>query len=152
MITNGNFSFGMLKPDCLHRHLQNEAFRRITCGGLQVPLKKQLRLSQIDVSVLYSAVTDKPFYEGMSYFLTSSDVVVFIATSRDLDTVKILNRIVGFTDPRHAKKGTLRELGWDIRRNIAHSASNMEEALKSALHFFAGEEMLSDIIKCSPCK
>ncbi len=146
---NSTFSFGMLKPDCLQRQLEAEAFRRITCSGLQVPLKKQVRLTQNDVSVLYSAVKDKPFYEEMSYFLTSSDVVVFIATGGGLDTIKLLNRIVGFTDPSLAKKGTLRELGQNVRRNIAHSSSNIEEALKSLHHFFLNEELVNDIIKCS---
>jgi nucleoside diphosphate kinase len=143
------FSFGMLKPDCLQRQLETEAFRRITSGGLQVPLKKQIRLTQTDVSVLYSAVKDKPFYEEMSYFLISSDVIVFVVTGGDVDVIRLLNRIVGFTNPSLAKSGTLRELGQNIRRNIAHSSSNIEEALKSLHHFFPGEELVNDMFKCS---
>jgi nucleoside diphosphate kinase len=66
----------------------------------------------------------------------------------NFDTVKILNRIVGSTDPNLAKEGTLRKLGQDVRRNIAHSSSNTEEALKSIVHFFPNEKIVRDIL-CS---
>jgi|GEM_PF-2096174 len=86
----------------------------------------------------------------MSYFLTSSDVIVFVVTGEDVDVVDLLNQVVGFVDPTCAKIGTLRELGQNVRKNIAHSSSNIVEALKSLNHFFTDEgEITSNIIKCS---
>lgn len=145
---NRSFSFGMLKPDCLLRQLEKEAFRRIAIRGVRILLKKQLRLNQVDVDVLYPHLRGRSFYEDMSYFLTSSDVAIFVAVGQEINTIKILNRIVGFTDPKYAKPGTLRELGYDIRHNIAHSASDTEAAVKSIRHFFSDQELEDCGIKC----
>lgn len=143
-----SFSFGMLKPDCLLRKLEEEAFRRIASFGLMVILQKRLRLGQIDIDFLYPQLTRKPFYSDMGYFLTSSDVLVFVGIGKDDDAVNILNRVVGFTDPKYAKTGTLRELGHDVRRNIAHSASDIETAARSIKYFFTQQEITESGLGC----
>ncbi|OGM94990.1 hypothetical protein A2524_02775 [Candidatus Wolfebacteria bacterium RIFOXYD12_FULL_48_21] len=139
----------MLKPDCLIRQLEAEAFRRITLSGLQILLQKRLRLTQEDIDVLYSNLRGREFYEDMSYFLKSSDSLVFVVKGEVEDVVKLLNRTTGFTDPKNARTGTLRELGLDVRRNVAHSSADIEEVVKSVRHFFSSEELDNCITKCA---
>jgi nucleoside diphosphate kinase len=84
---------------------------------------------------------------GYLWFDIIGWILFFVVIGDNFDTVKILNRIVGSTDPNLAKEGTLRKLGQDVRRNIAHSSSEVEEALKSIVHFFPNEEIVSDILR-----
>lgn len=137
-LRGGEYSFGMLKPDCVARGLEHEAFRRIERAGLCVIAAKRAKLDEAAVDVLYGEIRHKAHFEGLKYYLLSSEVVVFLAVGAD--AVRRLNSVVGFTDPAHAKPGTLRELGRDVRANIAHSASDAEQARQSAAHFFTDPE------------
>lgn len=135
----------MLKPDCLVRQLENEAFKRIVNSGCHILTSKRLRLSFEDILVMYAYASDKDFFRELTTFLMSSDVVVFLVKYEkgDITAVKHLNRIVGSTNPLQATRGTLRELGNSVCENVAHSSSNSEEVVKSLSHFFTTDELLA---------
>lgn len=129
-----SFSFGMLKPDCLKRGLEHKSFDLIKESGLSIFAEDKIMLDDNSIDIIYHNLKNAEFFKEMNIFLKSHYVIVFIAFGED--AVRTLNRVVGYTDPKLAKPNTLRYLGTDIRNNIAHSASNYEEVLKSANHFF----------------
>lgn len=136
------FSLGILKPDCVKRELAHEAFRRISNVGLEIVLSKTITLTDIDVLLVYSRCVEKPFFDSMKKFLTSSDCIVFIVKSTSNDAVKKLNSVVGSTDPIEAKAGTLRELGKNLTNNIAHSSNNSENFIKESWHLFSEHDLI----------
>jgi nucleoside-diphosphate kinase len=136
------FSFGILKPDCIQRELVQEAFRRISISGFDIVISKTITLTEIDVLHVYSRCVEKPFFDSMKQFLTSSDCIVFIVKSTSNDAIEKLNNLVGFMEPMEAKVGTLRELGKDITNNLAHSSNNSESFINESGHFFSKQELI----------
>lgn len=136
------FSLGILKPDCIQRKLDQEAFRRISNAGFEIVISKKITLNENDVQHIYSHCIEKPFFNRMKQFLTSSECIVFIVKRESKDAIKKLNSLVGFTDPSKAKFGTLRELGKSITSNIAHSSDSSENFIKESEHFFSKYELI----------
>lgn len=134
-----NFSFGMLKPDCLKRGLERQSFDLIKKSEISIIKEDKIMLNDSSIEIIYHNLKNREFFKEMSIFLKSYYVIVFITFSED--AVNRLNKVVGYTDPKLAKPDTLRSLGTNIRNNIAHSASNYEEVLRSVNYFFGIEDL-----------
>lgn len=131
------YSFGLLKPDCIERNLVEKAFDLIRSRGLEIIYLRQIKLSRKDVEFLYSRCRQSTFFENLVTFMTSGYVIIYLVKSTDekVDTIKVLNSITGFTDPLGAKPNTLRGLGENVCRNIAHSTTN-KKTFWSEVHYF----------------
>jgi len=131
------YSFGLLKPDCLERNLVEEAFKLIQMRGLDIIYSRQIRLNKKDVEFLYDRCRQNSFFESLVDFMTSGNVIIYLVKSSNIndDAIRILNSVVGFTDPSGAKPNTLRSLGENVCRNIAHSTTN-EETFWSEVKYF----------------
>lgn len=131
------YSFGLLKPDCLERNLVEKVFELIRSRGLRVVHSRQIRLSKEDVSFLYRRCRQSDFFENLVKFMISGDTIIFLVKStNNEDAIRILNSVTGFTDPRKAKLGTLRKLGENVRRNIAHSTADKKTFWSETKYFF----------------
>ncbi len=135
------FSFGVLKPDCVQRGLVERAFSLITDWNLEIILRKNLILSWDDASFLYRRLVEKDFFFNLISYMTSGEVVAFIVQSQDNKAIKKLNSVVGCVDPVLAKQGTLRKMGENICRNIAHSSADEMSAREDILYFFSKKEL-----------
>lgn len=136
-----NLSFGMLKPDTIKRSLVEECFEIINFHKVRVLTSKRINLTKEDVLIMYAYAKEKPFFNDMLDFLTSGEVIIFVVEAEGEDSIKRMNYVVGYTDPKEAKPETLRALGTDIAQNIAHSSSNQQEVAKSIKHFFSEDEL-----------
>jgi len=118
-----NYSFGMLKPDCIERKLEKNVFERIESSGLIVKATRIVALKQEQIDIIYPCCKSGDFYQEMSKFLLSGRCEVFIVKGDD--AINRLNDLVGYRDPLFAKEGTIRHcFGETIRRNIIHSVSS----------------------------
>lgn len=138
-----SFSFGVLKPDCVQRGLVEQAFTLITERGLKIVLRKKVVLSKADAAFLYRRLFKKDFFPRLIDFMTSAEVFVFIVQSQNSDAIRELNSVVGHVDPTQAKPKTLRSMGENICRNIAHSSSDETTMREDFLYFFTEEEIRS---------
>lgn len=138
-----SFSFGVLKPDCVQRGLVEQAFILITERGLRVVLRKKVFLSKADAVFLYRQLAQKDFFHRLIDFMTSGEVFIFIVQSQNDDAIRELNSVTGHTNPAQAKPKTLRNMGENICRNIAHSSSDEVTAKENFLYFFAKENLHS---------
>lgn len=136
------FSFGILKPDCIQRELVHEAFRRISSAGCEIVISKTMTLTETDILHVYSRCVEQPFFDEMKQFLTSSNCIVYVIKGVSNNAIEDLNNVVGSTDPKEAKAGTLRELGKTLTYNLAHSSNNLENFIKESGHFFSERELL----------
>lgn len=136
------FTLGMLKPDCLSRKLEIEAYRRITEVGFEITYSKKITLTESDVKSLYFRCQDKEYFERMIEFLTSSESIIFIAKHNKKDAIDRMNILVGFTEPLKAEFGTLRELGQNVQCNIAHSSDSIASFKKESSYFFSESELI----------
>lgn len=132
-------SFGMLKPDCIQRGLEEKAFSFVENQELRIIVIKKKLLTIEEVYRIYGRCSDKPFFGGLVSFMLSGPVVGYLVGGKD--AIEQLNNIVGFTDPRLADPMSIRgALGESIRRNISHSSSDLSSFKCEATIFFPGLE------------
>ena len=134
------YALGILKPDCLKRGLEKKVFEIIERSSLKLILKKRLRFTKQDVEYIYEHYKKNDYFDSLIDVMTSGDSIAYIVEG-DGDVIRRLNSITGHTYPKYAKKGTIRELGIDIRYNLAHSTRNIQNFWKEAKHIFSKEEL-----------
>ena len=110
-------------------------------NGFHVVAEKRFRFKRRDVEIIYERCIDADFFEGLSAFLMSGDSVAIIVEDGTENVIKNLNSVVGHTDPKLAKPGTVRSFGENIRYNLMHSTMDMNSFLKEARHLFSPEEL-----------
>lgn len=93
-------------------------------SGLKILLQKKFRFDRKGVEIVYNRCMGMEFFEGLADFLTSGDSIALLIEDVDNNAIRKLNSIIGNTDPKLAKQGTIRSLGQDIRYNLAHSTSD----------------------------
>lgn len=137
--------FFMVKPDGVARGLTKEIFSRITQAGLIIVQQKELRLNRAMAAELYTPHLGKPFYQGLINFVTSGEVILSEVTG---ENVLVRTReLMGATDPREAKPGTIRG---DLKaeniftadgtiKNLVHGSDSPESAERELAIFFKGE-------------
>jgi nucleoside-diphosphate kinase len=123
----------MIKPDAVKGHLIGEILKRTEDVGFRIMDLKMGRLSPARARKLYGVHKGKPFYEKLVRFVSSGPVVALL-TRRS--AVKKLREIVGATDPKEAKKGTIRhDLATGVMENAVH-ASDSAESFRYESEFF----------------
>jgi nucleoside-diphosphate kinase len=87
----------------------------------------------------YADLSAKPFFGGLTQFLSSGPVVCMVW--RGKNAVKTGRVMLGETNPADSKPGTIRgDFSIDIGRNLIHGSDSVESAAKEiALWFAPGE-------------
>mgnify|MGYP001566600482 FL=1 len=75
------YSVSILKPDCIERGMDGIVRSILEQNGFTIVLEKKIRLSRDDVMFIYERCVDKDFFDGLSAFLTSSDVIVLVVSN-----------------------------------------------------------------------
>lgn len=135
----------LIKPDGVSRGLENEIFSRVEQAGLKVVKKRKVEMTKELADDLYSPHLGKPFYSGLIKFITIGPVICSIVEGeKAVDKVRAL---MGATDPREAKAGTIRgdfkeqniyTLEGTIK-NIVHGSDSLESAEREIAVFFKEE-------------
>jgi len=137
----GELEFVMIKPDGVVRGLIGEVISRIERKGLKIVAMKMINVSREQAEKLYEVHKGKDFYEGLVNYVTSAPVVVMVV--KGPNAVKIVRNLIGATDPREAKFGTIRgDFALDISRNIVHAGDSPENAMRELKIFFDENELL----------
>ncbi len=133
-----NWSFGMIKPDGVSA--KEEIFFKIKSRGLEIVLSRKIYLKERQVKALYKRHLNKEFYSSMKEFLISGPVVVFVVKGKN--AIQKLNELVGFYDPKKAKKDTIRnQFGTDIQENVIHSSYNQKDAIREVKIFLKAKNL-----------
>ena len=131
-----NQSFGLLKPDCLERGIQEDIFKMIRSFDLKIIKMKKVQLNEKNVDAIWSSCRNEYFYKDMVRFLTSGKCIVFLVEGED--AINRLNVLVGHYDPLKAGKGTIRgPFGCSAMENVIHSSLNEEAFQREANLFFS---------------
>lgn len=124
----------MIKPDAVKKNYVGEILRRVEDVGFTIIDLKMTRLSAAKAGKFYQVHEGKPFFDKLVKFVSSGPVVGVLLTGND--AVKKLREIVGATDPKEAKKGTIRhDLATEVTKNAVH-ASDSAESFKYESKFF----------------
>lgn len=128
-------TFLMIKPDAVKRNLVGEILKRVEEAGFKIMDLKMTKLSTTLAGRFYQVHKGKPFYDKLVRYISSGEVVVIILERRN--AVKKLRELVGATDPKDAKRGTIRhDLALDGRRNAVHASDSAQNVRFESKFFF----------------
>jgi len=127
-------TLAIIKPDAVKKNVIGKIITRIEDEGFKIAAMRQMRLSADEAKAFYIVHKAKPFFQGLSAFMSSGPIVVLML-ERD-DAITRWRDVMGATDPAKAAPGTLRHsFGFDIERNAVHG-SDAAETAEWELNFF----------------
>jgi nucleoside-diphosphate kinase len=124
----------LIKPDAVGKNLIGEILKRTEEVGFRILDLKMAKLSTGQARRFYQVHEGKRFYEDLVNFVSSGKVIAVLLTRKD--AVEKLRETVGATDPKKAKRGTIRrDLATDILMNAVH-ASDSPQSFEFESKFF----------------
>lgn len=133
-------TLSIVKPDGVRKALIGEVIKRFESSGLRIAGLKMLHLTKEEARGFYIVHKDKPFYESLTDFMSSGPVVVMVVEGEN--AVSRVREIMGATNPKDAKPGTIRaDFASDIEQNIVHGSDSVESASKEVPYFFSAIEL-----------
>ncbi len=125
----------MIKPDAVERNLIGEILKRVEEDGFKIIDLKMDELTRYRAEVFYEVHRGKPFFKKLVEYMSSGRVVAVML--KRANAVKRLRVLAGATDPKEAKKGTIRyDLALDGRRNSVHASDSARNAKFESKFFF----------------
>jgi len=135
-------TFVAVKPDGVQRKLVGEVIRRFEAKGFTLVGLKLLNVSRELAEEHYGVHRERPFFNGLIEFITSSPVVAMVWEGDGVVTAA--RKIIGATNPLSAELGTIRgDFGVSVGRNLIHGSDAIETAQKEISLWFKDEELVS---------
>ena len=130
------------KPDAVNRLLVGRILARFEDKGLRLVGMTLQQSARTQVEKHYEVHKERPFYQDLVGFMTSSPVVV--AVLEGPQAISVVRTLLGPTDGRQAPPGTIRgDFGLDKQYNLVHASDSPETAAFEIGLFFKPEELAS---------
>jgi nucleoside-diphosphate kinase len=130
----------IVKPDGVQKHLIGEVIKRFESHGLKVIALKMISMDKKEAEGFYTVHRGKPFFESLTTFMSSGPSVVMVFEGEG--AISKTRELMGATDPKQAKEGTLRRLfATNIEKNVVHGSDAPETAAFEIKYFFNSLEM-----------
>ena len=138
---SGNLTFAIIKPDAVSAGHTGKIIDKITTGGFRIRAMKMIHQSRKQAEGFYEVHRGKPFYEGLTEFMSSGPCVVMALEKEG--AVKAWRDLMGATDPAKADEGTIRkEFGGSVGENATHGSDSDENAAIEISYFFSKLELV----------
>ncbi|HEX6708760.1 MAG TPA: nucleoside-diphosphate kinase [Rubrobacter sp.] len=125
----------LVKGDGVRRRLVGEIIRRIEAKGLDLGDLKLMNVSRELAEEHYAEHREKPFFEELVEFITSTPVVAMRV--RGEGAIKVMRTLMGVTNPAEAAPGTIRgDLALSMPDNLVHGSDSPESAARELGLFF----------------
>jgi len=133
-------TLSIVKPDGVQKHLIGEVIKRFADAGLKVVALKMIWMDKKEAEGFYAVHRGKAFYESLTTFMSSGPAVVMVLEGEG--GISKTRELMGATDPKQAKEGTLRrQFATNIERNVVHGSDAAETAAFEIKYFFNSLEM-----------
>jgi nucleoside-diphosphate kinase len=128
-------TLSIVKPDGVQKHLIGEVIKRFEDHGLRVIGLKMISMDKKEAEGFYAVHRGKPFFESLTTFMSSGPAVVMMLEGES--AISKTRDLMGATDPKQAKEGTLRrQYAANIERNVVHGSDAPETAAFEIKYFF----------------
>lgn len=125
----------VVKPDAFERKLTGTILSRFEVKGFLIKELKSYIFTKEKAEEFYSAHKDKPFFNELVSFISSSTVVACILEGEN--AINIVRLMIGSTRSFEAQPGTIRgDYGLGITRNIIHASDSYESFIKESTVIF----------------
>lgn len=133
-------TLSIVKPDGIEKRLIGEVIKRFEDHGLRVVALKMISMDKREAEGFYAVHRGKPFFESLTLFMSSGPSVIMVLEGEG--AISKTRELMGATDPRQAKEGTLRrQFATNIERNIVHGSDGPETAAFEINYFFNALEI-----------
>lgn len=134
-------TLAIIKPDAVGRRLVGRIVARIEAAGFGILALRTAQLTKKEAEGFYAVHRGKPFFDGLTDFMSSGPVVLMVLESSA--AIREWRDLMGATDPAKAAEGTLRrEFGISISSNATHGSDAPETAAFEIGYFFRGMELV----------
>ncbi len=133
-------TLSIVKPDGVRKNIIGEVIGRFEKIGLKVAGLKMASLSKKEAEGFYAVHRNRPFFESLTGFMSSGPVVLMVLSGDD--AIRKVREIMGATDPKNAKAGTIRkDFADSIEANIVHGSDGPDTAAFEIPYFFSALEI-----------
>ena len=133
-MSNTEQTLSIIKPDAVERNLQEEIKYEFKKNNFLIVKEKKIHITKAEAEQFYKVHQAKPFYIDLCNYLSSGPIIVMCL---EKENAVLDNRnLMGATNPKEAKDGTLRKkYGISIDKNSVHGSDSIENA-KIEIDFF----------------
>ena len=125
----------LVKGDGVRRRLVGEIIRRIEGKSLDIDAMKLMDVGRELAEEHYAEHRDKPFFEELVAFITSTPVVAMRIKGEG--AIMVMRNLMGSTNPAEAAPGTIRgDLALSLPDNLVHGSDSPESAARELGLFF----------------
>jgi nucleoside-diphosphate kinase len=135
-------TLSIVKPDAVAKNAIGEIYSRFERAGLTIVAARMLYLSQGQAEGFYAVHRERPFFRDLVRFMISGPIMVQVLEGED--AIAKNRELMGATDPKKAKKGTIRaDFAESIDANAVHGSDGPETARSEIAYFFPTSEIFS---------
>ena len=131
-------TLAIIKPDAVKKKRIGKIIQIIEDEGFKISALKMLFLSKEEAEGFYIIHKEKPFYDSLTNFMSSGEIVVMILEREN--AIEKWRKVMGATDPALADPGTIRrQYGFSVERNATHGSDAPETAAWEITYFFKNQ-------------
>ena len=133
-MSNIEKTLSIIKPDAVERDLTEEIKQIFLSNGFKIIEEKKIKITKNEAEQFYQVHQTKSFFNDLCSYLSSGPIVVMVLEKQN--AVLDNRNIMGATNPKEAKNGTIRKkFGLSIDKNSVHGSDSIENA-KIEIDFF----------------
>lgn len=120
-------TLSLIKPDAVERNLIGKIVQIFEDNGLIIDQMKKITVDMDFAKKFYSVHSDKPFFNDLCSYISSGPLVAMVLKGEN--AVQKNRDLMGATNPKDAKPGTIRNLyAISIDKNSVHGSDSVENA------------------------
>jgi nucleoside-diphosphate kinase len=120
-------TLSLIKPDAVERNLIGKIVQIFEDNGLVIDQMKKTKVDMDFAKKFYSVHSDKPFFNDLCNYISSGPLVAMVLKGNN--AVQKNRDLMGATNPKDAKPGTIRNLyAISIDKNSVHGSDSVENA------------------------
>ena len=120
-------TLSLIKPDAVERNLIGKIIQIFEENNLIIEKMKKIHVNMDFAKKFYSVHSDKPFFNDLCSYISSGPLVAMVLKGDN--AVQKNRELMGATNPKDAKPGTIRNLyAVSIDKNSVHGSDSVENA------------------------
>ena len=133
-------TLSIIKPDVVGRNLIGDVIHRFENAGLTGVGAKMVHLRPEQAMRFYQEHRKKPFFMELVDYMVSGPIMLMVLEG---DNAVIRHReLIGDTDPKKARAGTIRsDYAASVEENAVHGSDSIESAQREISFFFSESEI-----------
>ncbi len=133
-------TLSIIKPDATKRNITGKINSYFEAHGLKIVAQKRIQMTRKQAEGFYAVHKARPFFGELVESMISAPVVVQVLQGEN--AVLKHRDIMGATNPKEAKDGTIRkDFALSIGENSVHGSDSLENAKIEISFFFAESEI-----------